>query len=90
MGHTFTRASISMKSALQPEHCSGTHTSIVSKHGYLVYSSLLTPFLMKTKNDVDPFLRAQDNAFYTEGMHMLLVSGLYVFMKAGTVLAFEK
>ena len=44
---------------------------MVSKHGYLVYSSLLNTILDEAINDVDHFLRAQDGAFYIEGMHLL-------------------
>ena len=39
---------------------------------------------------MDRFFRVQDDAFYIEGMHMLLASGLNVFVKAGTVLSFGK
>ena len=48
------------------------HTSTVSKHVYLVYSSLLNTILDDAINDVDCFLRALDGAFYIEGMHLLL------------------
>ena len=48
------------------------HTSIVSKHGYLVDSSLLNIILEEAINDVDHFLRAHDDAFYIEGIHLLL------------------
>ena len=64
------------------------YTSIVSKHGYLVYSSLLNTILDEAVNDVDHFLRAKDGAFYIEGMH--LTSGLNVFMKAVIALSFGK
>ena len=47
-------------------------TSIVSKHGYLVYSSLLNTILDEAIKDVDCFQRAQDGTFYIEGMHLLL------------------
>ena len=47
-------------------------TSIVSKHGYLVYSSLLNTILDEAINDVDHFLMSQDGAFYIEDMHLLL------------------
>ena len=45
---------------------------MVPKHGYLVYSSLLNTILDEAINNVDHFLRAQDSAFYIEGMHLLL------------------
>ena len=48
------------------------HTSIVSKHGYLVYSSLLNTIVDEAINDVDHFLMAQNSAFYIENMHLLL------------------
>ena len=48
------------------------HTSTVSKHGYLVYSSLLNTILDEAINDMDCFLMAQDGAVYIEDMHLLL------------------
>ena len=48
------------------------HTSIVSRHGYLVYSNLLNTILDEAINDVDHFLMAQDGAFYIEDIHLLL------------------
>ena len=45
---------------------------MVPKHGYLVYSSLLNIILDEAINNVHHFLRAQDGAFYIEGMHLLL------------------
>ena len=56
-GHTFTRAAIDKKSALQPEYCSGTPTSLVSKHGYLVYSSSLSTILNEEKKWCGPLLQ---------------------------------
>ena len=50
-------------------------TSIVSQHGFLVYSSLLNAILDEVINDVDHFLMALDAAFYIEDMHLLLDEG---------------
>ena len=48
------------------------HTSIMSKHGFLVYSSLLNTNLDEAINDVEHFLMAQDGAFCIDDMHLLL------------------
>ena len=48
------------------------HKSIVSKHGYLMYSHFLNTILDEAINDVDCFQTAQDGAFYIEDMHLLL------------------
>ena len=44
----------------------------MSKHGYLVYSSLLNAIPDEAVNDLDHFLKAQDGAFYIEDLHLLL------------------
>ena len=61
-----------MRKMLFNQNITLAHTSIVSKRGYLVYSSLLNIILDEAINDVDHFLRVQDGAFYIEDMHLLL------------------
>ena len=79
-----------MRKMLFNQNITLAHTSIVSKHSYLVYSSLLNIILDEAINDVDHFLRVQDGAFYIEDMHLLLDRWFKVFMKVGTVLSFGK
>ena len=64
------------------------HTSIVSKHGYFMYSSLLNTILDEAIHDVDCFLRAQDGAFYIENIHLLLDQWSKCVHEGGTVLSF--
>ena len=62
----------STRKMLSNQNIALAHTSIVSKRGYLVHSSLLNTILDEAINDVDHVLRAQDGAFYIENMHLLL------------------
>ena len=66
------------------------HTSIVSKHGYLVYSSLLNTILDEAINDVDHFLRAKYGAFYIVVMHLLLDQWSKCVHKGGDCVAIWK
>ena len=60
------------KKVLFNQNIALAHTSIMSKYGHLVYSSLLNTIPDEAVNDVDHFLKAQDGAFYIEDLFLFL------------------